>query len=1296
MLRISHRITAQTLQNYHRSEFTNPQRAYYTEGNELQGYWHGRLASEIGLKGPVMDQHFDRLTEGKDPFTGEQLLRYPAPKAIEPPWVKDNAQWRSHLEEIVGDAIMKHDSKKLAKLLHHRDCSSALKPLALPEKAAVPVAPLSERTSQLLEMHRIAAETYAQNLASREGEAVRKYLDGRNVSAESIATFALGASGSSRAQLVDKLSRFGPELMEASGLFHKTKGGRFIDRFHDRVMFPIHDEHGRVIAFAGRSVGEQDGPKYLNSPETELYKKSDVLYNLHRAKEHLTEVGRMVAVEGYMDVIAAHSTGTRNVVAISGIAMTDRQADIIGEHVKGVILNLDPDEAGRKATAKHIQILNEHGISAHVARMQGDPDEFIRQSGAEAYRKAIERPETAVRWLACGIAESRNLDDVYDRIDAMHSLIDALASADPKQREAITTNLHKVLKLEEPERETPKKEITRRAGYDFTFSPGKSISVTAMVGGDDRIFRWHRAAVREAADFGERYVQARMGGNKEPLTTGKWIAAGFEHDSARPVNGYAAPHLHTHLIVFNLTAPDANGRARAIDPKELFNLQTAMTRVYQNRLAMELRRGGYELERGKNHAPEIKGYTREYLDSESLRTDLIQRELERLGMTSRKAVDIISQQSREDKLGLKPEEVQRLHRAHGELYGQPADGVVRQARERSRTISFHEESATRPVDFAIRKLTERHSVIERDGYKQHGGIIQNALTYSQGRVTLKAIEQEIEQRKTLTDRDRANGYTEPELSRVSHYRTNAPGERYTTREMKNIERELIDLVHSRMGTYEPIAPTITKDDFRSAYSGKLLPHQMHMVWDSLNSRDQVIGINGSAGAGKTFATKVFAKIAKDHGYTVRGLAPTSTARKELEKNGIPSLTVAKHNLTIKRGMTVGRKKERTLYLLDESSLAGAAQVHKFLMNLQPKDRVVFIGDKRQHNSIDAGRIFHQLQISGMQTIHLNRIMRQRENPDLLEAVRHFQHGDVQNGIHKLDSMGSVQEVARKDRRYEAIAKQFVESPADTLVVSPDNRSREEINVAIRKGLRATGLIRPNDFTVSTLVSRNDLYQEDTRIVSSYEVGNWIRVGKSEPLLDIKSGDYLQVQRFDAERNRLIVATTDGRSFDYDPDELNIQPSVFRVETRQYSAGDRIQLTSQWKQQGLANRERGTIESLDVRGNAELRMDAPEGETGRLIRFNLRDFSHLDYAYSSTSFSAQSLTIRNVLIHIDTGDSRISALLDRILAYVASSRASHDLRIFTDDKSQLVRALDRLEIRPTALSLEETLSYRQPA
>src|SRR5579872_6075496 len=159
-----------------------------------------------------------------------------------------------------------------------------------------------------------------------------------------------------------------------------------------------------------------------------------------------------------------------------------------------------------------------------------------------------------------------------------------------------------------------------RAGWDATFSAPKSVSLTALVGGDDRVRQVHRDCVRAALQELERYTQARIGNVHEPETTGRFIAATFEHDTARPVDGYAAPQLHTHAVIFNVTECQ-DGQTRSLQPHELFVSQRFATAVYRSELALRLQKLGYELERGKHGQPEIRGYTKEYLEASSPRRE---------------------------------------------------------------------------------------------------------------------------------------------------------------------------------------------------------------------------------------------------------------------------------------------------------------------------------------------------------------------------------------------------------------------------------------------------------------------------------------------------------------------------------------------------------------------------------------------------------------------------------------------------------------------------------------------------
>jgi conjugative relaxase-like TrwC/TraI family protein len=225
------------------------------------------------------------------------------------------------------------------------------------------------------------------------------------------------------------------------------------------------------------------------------------------------------------------------------------------------------------------------------------------------------------------------------------------------------------------------KPVEHWAGWDATFSAPKSVSLTALVGGDDRVREAHRAAVATAL---ERYTHARIGGNNAPELTGKFAAAKFEHDTARPVDGYAAPQLHTHAVIFNVTER-SDGRSRALQERALFDSQQFATAVYQSQLTYQLRNLGYEIEPGRSGAPEIKGYSAEYLAASSPRSEQIRAHLERTGYAGPEAAQIAAHATRDQKAIHTPEQVLAAHRHIATAFGNQAEQVIADARARALT-----------------------------------------------------------------------------------------------------------------------------------------------------------------------------------------------------------------------------------------------------------------------------------------------------------------------------------------------------------------------------------------------------------------------------------------------------------------------------------------------------------------------------------------------------------------------------------------------------------------------------------
>src|SRR2546430_11610653 len=283
--------------------------------------------------------------------------------------------------------------------------------------------------------------------------------------------------------------------------------------------------------------------------------------------------------------------------------------------------------------------------------------------------------------------------------------------------------------------------MEHRAGWDATFSAPKSVSLTALVGGDERVREAHRESVGIALDELERYVQARIGGNLPAETTGKWVAAKFEHDSARPVDGYAAPQLHTHVVFFNLTETE-DGETYALQPRELYRTQQYATAVYRSELAARLKALGYEIERGKSGQPEIKGYSKEYLAASSPRRRQIEEHLEKEKQRGADAAQIAAHKTRDAKLNLSHDEVQQRHREIAEAFGNQPDRAVRASKETVRGIE--QEPPHRIVQSAMTFSRERN--LEREAGVHEPDLLRDAVRRSMGDATFTEVRMEFEKR----------------------------------------------------------------------------------------------------------------------------------------------------------------------------------------------------------------------------------------------------------------------------------------------------------------------------------------------------------------------------------------------------------------------------------------------------------------------------------------------------------------------------------------------------------------------
>jgi conjugative relaxase-like TrwC/TraI family protein len=809
--------------------------------------------------------------------------------------------------------------------------------------------------------------------------------------------------------------------------------------------------------------------------------------------------------------------------------------------------------------------------------------------------------------------------------------------------------------------------MEHRAGFDATFSAPKSVSLVALVGGDERVREAHRDAVTVALGELEAYTQARLGGKKLPETTGRFVAAVFHHDSARPVDGMpGAPQLHDHCVIFNVSQT-SHDRFRSLQPRELYRSQSFATAAYRAELARRLMALGYDIERGTSGEPSIKGISKEYMRATSPRREQIQELLAKHGRAGAAAAQIAALQSRGQKIAHTKDEVQRHHQEMAAAFGHQPQRLVATAMGRTPAIpsaAAGDRAAKDALAFAKDRNMERAAVVDERA------VLTDALKRGMGATTVKAVKAEFTRRVDVGEL----------LARSTV--PGAASRAWTTPEMVALEQAVIARMHAGQATQPPLAsPAIRQAIDRE------LPHlnadQRAAVQQLLASRDQVVALDGIAGSGKTTTLSAIRVAAERAGYTVQGVAPTSRATHVLAEAGMPAQTLQRY---IARAEPPDQRPQLTV--LDESSLASTVLMKDFLQRMRPQDRVILVGDVRQHEAVDAGVPYRQLQDAGLQTARLTAIVRQTD-PQLRAVVEHLAAGDVRTAVADLTSMGKVHVIEDRTQRFDAVTAAVLAAPK-TLVVCPDNQSRQDLNAAIHRGLQAVRTVSPDHEPTRVLVTRQDLTGADRGYADRYTVGDVVRYTKGSQAHGLQAGEYATVVGHDHETNTLTVQRAAGERVTYDPRRL-LGVTVYQKEERALAVGDRVQFTAPSRELRVANRELGTIREL-AGGQARVDLD-----DGRQVAFKVADHPHLDLGYAVTSYSGQGLTAERTIVHIDS-DRSPESIVNQRLIYVAGSRGRHDLQIFTDNAAALVHNVSRdvshrsaVEQAPSARKPEHTLA-----
>jgi conjugative relaxase-like TrwC/TraI family protein len=772
--------------------------------------------------------------------------------------------------------------------------------------------------------------------------------------------------------------------------------------------------------------------------------------------------------------------------------------------------------------------------------------------------------------------------------------------------------------------------------HDAVVSAPKSVSIAALIGGDERVIEAHKEAVNAAVKILESEVRANLGAGKTQKT-GNAVIAQFHHDTARPdwKNGLVAPQLHTHCVVMNITRT-AEGKWKPIDSREMYKSQTFAKSVYYSRLAVNLQQIGYEIEIDeKTNAPEIKGISKEYREACSPRRAEI---LEQAGGdTANKQHRDAGKFNRRGKV-IDRDTVKEQHREIEENFNGAAIKAVEEAKRNERRTTekispeqlkgAYERNAKEAVSFALEKLSEREAVFDIREVLKEANKRGIALT------TLEAIEQEFESCQAAK---KVETVTLGDGKQVVYLRADAERERQLPQHLgrlkpeKSLSEELQEILNTPTNKGEP-------DKARSASAQEKI-NNSQKDWAQLSDEQReavtkiaiapagVMTLEGRAGVGKTTTLKFVSTIAEATNYEVLGLAPTTGAAAELEAAGIKAATLQK---ILQGGEKRAADEQKRFFIVDESSFISSRQMDKFLREAVKKsDRVLFVGDTRQHEAVEAGRPFARIQENKLADgAKIETIRRQRKESDR-ETVKKLSQGQIVEAIEEMRERGQIQEIKGLNERHLAIVKEFTKEPEKTLVVATRNTDRQQINRQIHEELKHNWQIGEENKTIKVLRARNDLSGAERKFAGRYEAGDIVRYSRGSREHGINAGSQTKVIKIDRENNLLTVETAAGKTTTYDPKRLS-GVSVFKEEEIEVCAGERLQarvainLSKGRGAAKIANGEMLTVER--IKGN-KIHLAT---QTGKALTIDAKEALALDYGYATTSHNAQGKTIDRVL------------------------------------------------------------------
>ncbi|TCM14035.1 conjugative relaxase-like TrwC/TraI family protein [Novosphingobium sp. PhB165] len=790
--------------------------------------------------------------------------------------------------------------------------------------------------------------------------------------------------------------------------------------------------------------------------------------------------------------------------------------------------------------------------------------------------------------------------------------------------------------------------IEHHPGWDFAVNAPKSVSIMALVMGDERISAAHEAAVTEALGYLEEHATLRRRADREVVheTTGRLIYARFTEHASRELD----PHLHTHVVIMNMTNRGDGEQIVSLETRAMYAEQMVAGQVYRNQLAHRIRELGYEVDVDPRRGLfEIRGVPTDLMREMSQRAEQIDAHAKEHGLEGQAARRKSFYETRGPK---ERATVQDLHVQWDARLGRHRE-PLEEAKETAIlrggcSIQPAPALSARAMLFGLRHSEGREAV------NNLGQLLRAGLASHLGDVRLSDIRplaEEHEARRKLLEVRQPTG--DLVLTRGR-----------TTRRTARLELALSDHLALALGDASPLADEARLRE--ASVNHGLTPAQVTGLLHLGMSPDRLVGVHGVAGAGKSMLVGAL-REASDERFTMIALAPTSSAAAELGKRaGIESRTVASLVARGGRGLD-----ENSVLILDEAGQLGNRQAIRLLEISRPSGaRLIMLGDNRQTGAIEQGKPFWLMQRLGLSRVDLMQSVRQ-ETRAMKAAVALARAGDYAGSLANLDK---VLELEKPEELAGSLVREWTrlkpETRTTTNILVLDNASRLIVNSKVREALRTEGAIGAEDVRLSVLTPAG-LSDAEKRYARFYNRGQILTFSRSDARLGIAhDGEYRVIRMVtdDSDRQMLELADEHGRTIRWNPRLGKPQQvNAFNVEDRELSHGDRIQWRLVSHDLGIKNAERGTVEALNG-SRATIRWDTDN----RCQSIDLAEHKTWDHGYAETIYAAQSKTYDRAYVLAPLG----SPLVNGKNYYTAITRARFGVKLWTQHRDKLADLLAR--------------------